>query len=788
MLLSRKLLCELSPNFSKVSDDHIRTGVMNMGMEVEQIIHHPKLENICVGEIIKVEKHPNADKLNVAEVLISEKPRIVKTIVCGANNLFVGQKAVVAMVGAKLYDGREIGEKTLQGITSCGMLCGYSELTPYNHESMSDSDKSGIITLDSNAKVGDTNIASFLGLDDTIYDLSIPSNRHDWQSVLLLVEDMSKFFGFKSKLQINETIKSDVKNIYKLSIDPNISSCGTMYVIDEYITKQSPWNLRATLLNSGVELVSQTIDNINYISLLTGVSPLLFDADKLPKNLIQKMGNGEKVIVKNKPYTLTNKDAILVDDKGVVLAIDNIRAVDDYAVTHLTKKIVVYISNTKHDLVRNTITRHNLSSKSGKNNSKRNCGYQMSLFNNMLLKGYGKKVISACSNKIALEKDKTIKCSMEELVRFNGIESENPVEFAIKSLEKLGYTVKGDTVIVPGYRNDLENDQDIFEEVLKVYGVNELPIKPYTAPVDLLYKEESNYSKLHEIKKILINDYICETKTYNLTSKENANVFNFFNLKPFYHLNPCTNKAREYIRTNLVSSLLSVFAFNLNRKNELQPIFEMQKIFTEEVNTNLTILSPEKYVLDPINNVVLNFNTTGLKAIAVQIAQHLGIKLDIEIINDCPYLYANDALKISYKGKTVGYIGCIRQKMLKPYKINEELYVLTLNLEDLLKDKNLVQWKVKDLDQNIPVYKDITFNATKNTNIFAILKSLDNLLVIKDYSFIKAYKLSENEIAYTIRFIVANNNYQNLTKQEIDETIKAVVDIIIANKAEIKGI
>ena len=474
MLLSRKLLCELSPNFSKVSDDHIRTGVMNMGMEVEQIIHHPKLENICVGEIIKVEKHPNADKLNVAEVLISEKPRIVKTIVCGANNLFVGQKAVVAMVGAKLYDGREIGEKTLQGITSCGMLCGYPELTPYNHESMSDSDKSGIITLDSNAKVGDINIASFLGLDDTIYDLSIPSNRHDWQSVLLLVEDMSKFFGFKSKLQINETIKSDVKNIYKLSIDPNISTCGTMYVIDEYITKQSPWNLRATLLNSGVELVSQTIDNINYISLLTGVSPLLFDADKLPKNLIQKMGNGEKVIVKNKPYTLTNKDAILVDDKGVVLAIDNIRAVDDYAVTHLTKKIVVYISNTKHDLVRNTITRHNLSSKSGKNNSKRNCGYQMSLFNNMLLKGYGKKVISACSNKIALEKDKTIKCSMEELVRFNGIESENPVEFAIKSLEKLGYTVKGDTVTVPGYRNDLENDQDIFEEVLKVYGVNKL--------------------------------------------------------------------------------------------------------------------------------------------------------------------------------------------------------------------------------------------------------------------------------------------------------------------------
>ena len=74
------------------------------------------------------------------------------------------------------------------------------------------------------------------------------------------------------------------------------------------------------------------------------------------------------------------------------------------------------------------------------------------------------------------------------------------------------------------------------------------------------------------------------------------------------------------------------------------------------------------------------------------------------------------------------------------------------------------------------------------TNIFAILNSLDNLLVIKDYSFIKAYKLNENEIAYTIRFTVANNNYQNLTKQEIDETIKAVVDIIIANKAEIKGI
>jgi phenylalanyl-tRNA synthetase beta chain len=175
MYISRNFLCFIVPEFKDVSDFDIDRSTYNLGMVLEQVIKHPELKDICIGKVIKVDKIKNSNKLHYASVDVGNQ-KILK-IICGASNFKKGDKVVVALPGAKLYDGRIIEEKELLGCISQGMLCGYNELTPYCHDTLDDNDKNGIIILDKDAEIGSFAVDKELGLDDTLYELTLPSDR-----------------------------------------------------------------------------------------------------------------------------------------------------------------------------------------------------------------------------------------------------------------------------------------------------------------------------------------------------------------------------------------------------------------------------------------------------------------------------------------------------------------------------------------------------------------------------------------------------------------------------------
>jgi phenylalanyl-tRNA synthetase beta chain len=191
MLVSKYLIGKFLPKIHEIDDQYFIDACGAIGIEVEAIHHHPQTNNLVIGEILKVEDHPNASKLHVCEVKIDHSDK-TNTIICGATNVVVHKKVIVALNGAKLHDGRVIEFKELRGILSQGMLCAYSELTPYSGFQSSE-DSEGIILLD-DAVIGDKDVAKYIGLNDTIYDLSIPSNRNDLNGILPLCQELSGYF------------------------------------------------------------------------------------------------------------------------------------------------------------------------------------------------------------------------------------------------------------------------------------------------------------------------------------------------------------------------------------------------------------------------------------------------------------------------------------------------------------------------------------------------------------------------------------------------------------------
>lgn len=775
MYISHKLLTSYVNEFKNITYKELNEACINIGCEIEQVISHPKLNNLVVGQIVDIKNIEKSDHLHLVDVLIDKKT--IKHIVCGASNLFKNQKVVVALAGSKLYDGRVIENKKLLGVYSEGMLCGYSELTPHFHELLSEDDAKGTITLDDETKVGDKNISELLGLDDTIYELSLPSNRYDWSGALFIIKDLANYFNYV--FDINAVLNKVKTNSLKTNIITKICNEARIICLDNVSNKQSLWVNKKILLNNGIKINSETLDFISYLTYLTGIAPLLINSHHELKEIKQQYAIAkDKITIDNKEVKLLNSDVIYKNANDIV-ALDGVSVSDKYAICNKCKQIYLIVDNLKYSIPRISSINHNLSTLNTKFSVKKITVYQINLFINLLAQKYQ---ISVSKNHSNDEKDRKIKFDINECVRFSSIPS---VEIVKKILKQLNLKLVNKEIIVPGYRLDLMDQFDIFEEVLKVYGINNIKDEPIYTALDADTDIKDEYFYINRIRNLLVENYFSEAKTYNLTSDNSLDSFNLFNLKPMYHINPCSNLAHEYMRLGLTNELVKVMQYNANRKNELIPIFEIQKIYNKDFALNLTCLTPQRVIIDSINDSQLIFNTFGLKGIVNLIAASFYTLFKYKKAKN-KYLYDNDCLEIYHQNKLIGLIGCIKDNLLKPYKISQPLYLLSINLNSLIDKFNPNVYKVKKLEKLSPVIKDLTFNATSQTNIESIIDNLNKLSYLNSWSFTKAYHLNDNEIAYTIHLSLSNND-KVLTKDDIKKYLDEIVSFIKAAKAEVKG-
>lgn len=771
MLISKSLLNTYLSEFDKVKEVDFIDACNNLCMEVERIITHPFTDNLVVGKVLEVNDVVGSKKLHFAKVQISENT--ILEIVCGAPNLKQHQLVVVAKENTKLYDGRIIEAREMMGLTSHGMICAYSELTPNFNDLCSDEDKNGIIVLNSSLKIGDDACAIHraLGLDDTIYELSFPTNREDYASALIVMRDLANYLNLKfKKLSL---IPTKVNSLYQIKSECSDITFVNTAIIDYSTRANTTWLKKSLLLNNDCSITNKIIDKITWASNLTGVAPLLFDTDKLPNQLVIKPANkNDKVVINNKTYILNNNE-IVIKNNNEIVAVDGVAVADPYKISSETQKITLLFTDLPNSYKRKAFIKNNIPSSIGKYIKYQITDYQANLFVNELAR-LDNSLVSCFKHSLDL-KTKIISFDLKECNSFLGIEI-NKVT-AKKLFKKVGLVYQKNFVSVPEYRTDLENKYDLYEEILKAYGINNLPA---VAPSSNVLMNEEKYNEhffIEKLRNLLINHSFTEVKTYNLTSKDKLDKFNIYGYKPMYKVNPCSNSSHEFLRLSLINEMLEVMSYNANHKNDLQPIFEIQKIYTEQNHFNLTLITPEKIWLDEINGSYVNLNTFGLKAILKQIEIIFNISLQLEKIKS-EYLYDSDSLAIKCEDRIIGYVGAIKQNLLKTYKLNEQIYLLTLNFEELIHNYKSTSIKVKPILDVPHSIKDITFAATKDTKLVSINNELNKLEFVSKYQYIKAYHMQDDKIAYSIRFYLINKNGKSLTKEEIEQYIKQITNII----------
>lgn len=770
MLFTRKLITEFIPEFVNVSDETFTNAVNALGMEVESIYKYPEINNVVVGQLLEANK-VEGTHLSLCKVKINENT--TNTIVCGASNLIVGKKVLVALEGARLPNGVTIAKREIHGMESNGMMCAYPELTN-NKTIVADAELDEIIMLDQ-GEVGSTKWQHLIGLDDTIYDITVPANRNDENCYFVFCFEVANKLGLQLKTNIYDIVKQYTQTgDVNLNLNAKICSCLAFldYELNEKLISRSNWTLKSLLMNHGVKPFNYLMDKLAFITLLTNCPTNVYDADKIVGQIKCKQGsNGLKFIALNgKAYDLT-KDDIVIQDQNQPIAIACVIGSEYTKLTPRTSRVKIEVGNFNYANVRNTSIRLNIDTDAAKRASRPLSNYLNLATIELIKKEFGQPTSISCFIKPNWV-TKLITLGYRTLEWF--IDEEISKDFAASSLRKLGYkfNLLKTKFNVPYWRLDVRNQEDMFEDILKIIDINQLKSIEVE---DKLLPIQSNleYDLRQEIKDVMLNNYFNEVKTYNLTNKDNLNKFNLFKID-----NPikiiCNNTNREYFRTNLIDNMLKVFKYNDARKLELIPIFETQALFTNTSKSlNLTALSLDKYCVDNITKSILYTNINYFKGIVNQIASVLNTKLNFKTI-DVEQFYNNESIGIYHNDVIIGYIGKIRRSQLKPYDLNnKDIYVFTINLETLFDNYKTKQFKVKSFGAFQRLSKDVNIVLDKdNANqVNARLEGIKKLPDIVDARIINIFE-KDGKMIYTVRYYLTDE--KQFTTNDIEVVAKSI--------------
>ena len=769
MIFTRKLITHFIPDFVNITDDKFTQVVNALGMEVESIFKYEPVNNIVIGQILSAQP-VEGTHLNLCQVKINEIK--TNTIVCGARNLQVGAKVLVALEGAKLPNGITISKRMIHGMESNGMICAYSELTN-NDAYVADAEKDEIIML-KEGLVGSSKWESLIGLDDTIYDITVPANRNDENAYLVFCYEIAHKLNLEFNFNFTQTMKLITSANSKMSV--NEKACSFLSFTDINVkdddTSRSNWAIKSMLMNHGIKPINQLLDQLALITLLTNCPTHVYDVEKLHGKLSCKLATGELkfVALNGKTYTL-NEDDVLICDESQPVSIAAVIGSDNTKLSAKTSRARIEIGNFNYAQVRNTSIRLNCETDASRKASRPLSNYLNLLTLALIRKYFGAPVKQTIWYKPNWNK-KRIYLDSNTLKWF--INESLTKSFVNSSLKKLGYEyspLMPNYFKAPPWRLDVENQEDMFEDILKIIDVNKL--KPIHVSDNLLpIANNQEYEIKQEIKNILLNNYFNEVKTYNLTNKNNLTKFNIFGLN-----NPiriiCNNSNREYLRLNLLDGMLKVYNYNAARKLPLHPIFEIQKIFTNNSkHLNITCLALDKYVVDNITGSKLATNLNYFKSLINQIAQLLNAKLSFKNAN-VDQFYNNESIAIIYKDKIIGYVGKVKSNALKPYDLqNKQIYAMSLNIDDLLNDYQPQQFKVKSFGIFQRISKDINI-ILNHADVHLVNKKIEqikNIPYVVDAKIINIFN-KENKTVYTIRYYLSDerqfnaNDLDLITKQ-----------------------
>ena len=776
--------------------EEVSNILTDIGLEVEGIDDFQEVKGgfkgLLVGEVVSCIKHPNADRLKLTTVNIGEESLL--QIVCGAPNVKEGLIVVIATVGTTLYPikGSEfkINKSKIRGELSQGMICAEDEIgIGKAHD--------GIIVLDKKHQPGTKVSEIFDNYSDSIFNIGLTPNRSDAMSHHGVARDLRAALMHKG--QKTELLTPSVSNFHinsrtkKINIKiSNQSLCQRFsgICIENIKVESSPKWLQNKLKSIGLSPVNNVVDITNYILHEVGQPLHAYDLEKIKSNTIEV-----KTLKKDTVFTTLdglerklNETDLMVCDKNKPMCIAGIYGGDYHGVSNETKSIFLESAYFNPVSIRKTAKAHSINS---------DASFRFERGVNIELVEYALKraailICEFCDGKICSDlideypkktESKSILLNFEKTNKLIG--QEIPTEEIKSILTSLDFKINNITetgvgITVPFYRHDVTRECDVVEEILRIYGFNEINLSNKLS-ISLNTIDQNKHFKTESIISSYLNSLgFNEIMNNSLTNNE----LDIEKRKSVQIINSISSDVSQ-LRTSLLESSLKTLKYNLNRKNSNTNFYEFGKIYenTKEKNKEsrrLGILFSGNIIEKTWNSDVVKAEFYILKNIVLNIFKRLSVNVSEKIVN---FEGLENVLGIFNNDKRIAILGKIDIKYKSIIGINQDVYYASIDIDLLLNNLTSEFHKYKNISKFPSVNRELNFlldNDIQYSEIKILLFQTSKIKKLTSMSLSDVYidkKLPEGKKSYTLSFSLMDNE-KTLTEKEIQSTMTKIQNTI----------
>jgi len=767
------------------SPEQLSEILTNTGLEVEAVEDYCSLpgglQGLVVGEVLTCAQHPNADKLKITTVNIGQENTL--NIVCGAANVAVGQKVVVATVGSTLFPSTgepfTIQKSKIRGEASEGMLCADDEIgMGQSHD--------GIIVLPNDIKAG-TPVADYYGVyNDYTIEIGLTANRGDAASHVGVARDVKGVLGTDIIYPNMEIPTNLPKSNYHIQIDDADLCrryCG-MYISGVQI-KESPAWLRNRLLTVGLKPINNIVDCTNYVMHELGQPTHAFDADKIAaQTIIVRKANAGEVL-----YTLDGAERkllgheLLIADIEKPLALAGVFGGQHSGVSEQTTNIFLESACFDPVVVRKTAKAHTISTDSS---------FRFERSTDPLLP---LKALHRLANLIIETADGNMHQAIDQHPNpFVPVQIDYDLDKAKKLIGKnldnktiLDILLRLDFIIlkenediitlhIPSYRQEVTRPADITEEVLRIYGLNniEFPEQMKIAVRNDAY--EPIYHKQNRIANMLCSQGFSEMMNNSLVPAE----WSLADVKPIHLQNPLSNELNT-LRNHLLHGTLQSISYNRNRKNPDLRLFEFGKIYNNGANgfeetAVLSLAITGNYIIEGWQKKEQASSYYHIKNHVELIIQSLGIaNIQTKKIG---HALLDDAIALLYNSAEIATLGYAKVKELKKFDIDSSVTYAQLNWDALMDISNKQIFAYKPVSKFPEVKRDLSLLLDEQIT-FGQLESVAkdaNKKLLKKVELFDVYrdaKLGEGKKSYALSFFLCDEE-KTLDDATIDKAMQKI--------------
>ena len=680
--------------------DYVETGVtpkqfcdaMTMsGSKVECYSEEADyITNCVVGKITHIEKHPDADKLQICQVDVGNR---TVQIVTAATNVFEGALVPVALDNSTLANGIKIKKGKLRGVVSEGMMCSVAELGVTVHD-FPYAIEDGILIIEEDCKPGD-NIREALGLNDTTVEFEITSNRPDCLSVIGLAREAAATFD--KELHLPELkVEHETGNIHDmLSVEvknPNLCRRYIARMVKNIKIAPSPRWMRERLRASGVRPINNLVDITNYVMLEYGQPMHAFDYKYLKggKIVVRNAEEGESITTLDGVERKLSSDMLVICDEEKPSCVAGVMGGEFSGIQDDTNTVVFESANFLGSSVRITAKKLGMRTESSGR-------YEKGLDSRMCLPaveracqlvemlGAGEVVGGYIDIDNANEAPLTVPFQPEWINRFLGIDIS--AEKMISILEKIGYKVENNIITVPSYRaGDTRHKADIAEEIARFYGYDVIPNTAVTGASQGGLTLEQKFEK--HLGELLRANGCYEVETYSFISPKYYDKINLPEDSELRRSVVITNPLGEdtsVMRTTCVPSMLEVISRNYNNRNLSGRLYEMGKVYLPKESPDIL---PDERVVAVVGTFGDKEDFFALKGILNEAFDKLGVVgVEYSALKTNPAFHPGRCAEITIGEKKIGVIGEIAPAVLENYEIGTRAYVASVDMADIFENR-----------------------------------------------------------------------------------------------------